>query len=166
MTRKDVSPRLTFPSCLLPRKPCYRIVNFLFQFEIDETYTYIQPKCHYTGCWWIFLLFSIYLARKNERTSVCLAITLAFSLSPDNGRFHKLASRRIKIFQSKESWLGDTMAARVNGISRVTMGAYKRDTRTRPKCVPTHVSYPVRMCLENVQPENRENREHHRYTFT
>lgn len=28
MTRKDVRPRLTFPSCLLPRKPCYRIVNF------------------------------------------------------------------------------------------------------------------------------------------
>ncbi|KAG7189176.1 hypothetical protein KM043_008740 [Ampulex compressa] len=46
------------------------------------------------------------------------------SMANDTGPFLGAASRRIKIFQSTESQRGDTMPARVNGISRVAMGPY------------------------------------------
>ena len=155
MTRKDVTYRLTLPSCLSSlENPCYRIVNFslFLPFLIFSRlslplsfYLYIKSKSIKgpSGDFFCNCFRSTGIGRgkkkKEDHLQVCPAITLAFTLSPDNGRFHELASRGIKIFQSKESWLGDTMAARVNGISRVSNGGIYIYREGRSE-MPTHVS--------------------------
>lgn len=163
MTRKDVTYRLTLPSCLSSFSKTLVIgssISLSLSLSLS-LFNLFSPSPHplplylctprveidkgpvrrdfFCNC---FRSTGIGRGKNEDHLEVCPAITLAFTLSPDNGRFHELASRGIKIFQSKESWLGDTMAARVNGISRVSNGGvYTRIGREEARsAMPTHVS--------------------------
>lgn len=133
MTRKDVTFRLSSPSCLLEN-----LVIGSTDFPrrtfgpIGDTARALSEACR------VFNYFLLQQHRRDVRSvwqsrehSGCLL---------DNGRFLEPASRRIKIFQSEES------RGSVTQWRHVLMGLvgllwrHTGDTETRPKRVPTHVS--------------------------